>query len=77
MLKTTQFHVQCAQCGNAEFLWPEHPQDDDFIKCNFCGYEVLLADLKQIGVEQVKAAVLPELKAEVMSALKKSLKGLK
>lgn len=77
MLKTTHVNVQCPQCGHTDFQWPENVQDEDFVKCNFCGYEILLADLKQVGIEQVKAAVLPEVKAEVIAMLKKSLKRLK
>lgn len=77
MLKTTHINLQCPQCGQTNFEYPDNVQDDDFVKCVFCGHQIMLGDLKEVGIEQAKAVVLPEIKAEVIAMLKKSLKGFK
>lgn len=77
MIKTTHVNIQCPQCGKTDFEQPENVQDDDFVKCVFCGHQIILSDLKELGIEQAKATVLPEVEAEIMAMLKKSFKGFK
>ena len=50
-------------------------QDDDFVKCDGCGFQIMLADLKEVGVEQAKEIVIPEAKKEIEKMLKKAFKG--
>lgn len=39
------------QCEHVEFEPPENVKDDDFVKCNSCQFAVMLADLKEVGIE--------------------------
>lgn len=75
VIKTSYIDIQCPQCGHTEFDQPENPKDDDFVKCNNCHFEIMLADLKEVGIEQAQEAVLPEAKAEIEKMLKKAFKG--
>ncbi len=75
VIKTDHISIQCPQCGDIEFEKPENPKDDDFVKCNSCHFEIMLADLKEVGIEQAKEVVIPEAKAEIEKMLKKAFKG--
>lgn len=75
MLKNHHISIQCPECGHTEFERPEEVKDDDFVKCHQCGFEIMLADLKEIGVEQAKNIVLPKIKSEIEDMLKKAFKG--
>ena len=44
------FSIPCPQCGGASFHLPEPLEDDSFVKCNQCGFEVMLCDLKEHGL---------------------------
>lgn len=77
MIKTEHFQIQCPQCGNTEFEQPENVQDDDFVKCNQCLFEIMLSDLKEVGIEQAREAIIPEAKKEIERMLKNALKGFK
>ncbi|MDI5835643.1 ECs_2282 family putative zinc-binding protein [Shewanella xiamenensis] len=71
MNNTMHVSIQCPACGHADFEQPDNVQDDDFVKCNGCGFQIMLADLKEAGVEQAKA----EAKREIERMLKKAFKG--
>lgn len=75
MVKTKSIAIQCPQCGNTDFEQPDNVQDDDFVKCVFCGNQIMLCDLKEAGIEQAKQAIIPEAKKEIETMLKKALKG--
>ncbi|WP_103894670.1 hypothetical protein [Pseudomonas sp. NFACC36] len=75
MIKTRQIPIQCPQCGNEEFSFPDDVQDDDMVACTFCGAEIILADLKEVGLEQAKAVAIPEAKKAMQDILKKTFKG--
>ena len=75
MTKTTHINIQCPQCSQTDFELPDNVQDDDFVKCVFCGNQIMLCDLKEIGIEQAKEAVIPEVKREIEDLLAKSFKG--
>ena len=77
MLKNDHIQIQCPECGNTEFEQPDNVQDDDFVKCSQCKFEIMLADLKEVGIEQAKEVVIPEAKKEIEKMLKKALKGFK
>ncbi|QDE31985.1 ECs_2282 family putative zinc-binding protein [Shewanella polaris] len=77
MLKTDHIEIQCPECGHTEFEQPDNVQDDDFVKCNQCKFEVMLCDLKEAGIEQAKKVVIPEAKKEIEKMLKNALKGFK
>ncbi len=74
---TTHINIQCPQCGQTDFEQPENVQDDDFVKCVFCGNQIMLCDLKEIGIEQAKEIVIPEVKKEIEEMFRKSLKGFR
>lgn len=77
MIKTDRVQIQCPECGHTEFEQPENVQDDDFVKCDQCGFEIMLSDLQEAGVEQAKEAVIPEVRKEIEDMFKKVLKGFK
>lgn len=75
MLKTDHISIQCPECGHTEFEQPEDVKDDDFVKCCQCGFEIMLSDLKEVGMEQAKEAMRPEIKKESENMFKKAFKG--
>ncbi|MGN5091092.1 ECs_2282 family putative zinc-binding protein [Aeromonas hydrophila] len=75
MIKTTHVSIQCPECDHTEFEQPDNVQDNDFVKCNSCGFQIMLADLKEVGIEQAKEIVIPEAKKEIEKILKKAFKG--
>lgn len=76
MIKTTHVTIQCPQCGHTDFEQPENVQDDDFVKCVFCGHQIMLCDLKEAGIEQAKEIVIPEAKKEIEEMLKNTFKSM-
>ena len=77
MIETDCIEIQCPQCGHNEFQHPENLQDNDFVKCNNCHFEIMLADLKEVSFEQAKDIVIPEVKAEAEKIFRNLFKGLK
>ena len=77
MIETDHIQIQCPECGHTEFEQPENIQDDDFVKCNECKFEIMLSDLKEVGIEQAKEIVIPEAKKEIEKILKNAFKGFK
>ena len=77
MIKTEQVEIQCPQCGHNEFECLDNMDDNDFIKCNNCHFEIMLSDLKEVGFEQAKEVVIPEIKAEADRIFKSLFKNLK
>ena len=77
MIKTERIDIQWPQCGHDEFKLPENLKDSDFVKCNNCHFEVMLADLKEAGFEQAKEVAIPELKVEAEKVFKNLFKGSK
>ncbi|WKW33924.1 hypothetical protein KIH13_09445 [Pseudomonas viridiflava] len=75
MSNTRLLAIQCPQCGHTDFEQPEDVQDDDFVKCVFCGHQIMLCDLKEAAVSQAKEIIMPEAKKEIEKMLKKALKG--
>lgn len=77
MLKTDRIEIQCPQCGHNEFEHPENLQDNDFVKCNNCHFEIMLADLKEVGIEQAKDVIIPKVKLEAEKMFRNLFKGFK
>jgi uncharacterized Zn finger protein len=75
MIKTDHISIQCPECGHTEFEQPEDLKDDDFVKCHQCGLEIMLADLREVGIEQAREVVIPEAKKEIEKMIKKAFKG--
>lgn len=75
MIKTKNISIQWPQCGHTDFEQPENVQDDDFVKCVFCGHQIMLCDLKEAGIEQAKQVIIPEAKKEIEAMIKKAFKG--
>ena len=75
MIKTTQFSIQCPQCGAVDFQQPDDVQDDDLVTCDFCGLQINLSELKEVGLEQAKKIAIPEAKKLMEDMLKKAFKG--
>lgn len=77
MTKTDRIEIKCPQCGHNEFEHPENLQENDFVKCDNCHFEVMLTDLKEVGFEQAKDVAIPEMKAEAEKLVKNLFKGFK
>lgn len=75
MIKTDHISIQCPECGHTEFEQTEDVKDDDFVKCHQCGFEIMLEDLREVGIEQAREVVIREAKKESERMLKKSFKG--
>jgi DNA-directed RNA polymerase subunit RPC12/RpoP len=50
MIDTDHIQIQCPECGHTAFEQPENVQDDDFVKCNECKFEIMLSDLREVGI---------------------------
>lgn len=74
MIPTKHITIQCPQCGHTEFEQPHDVQDDDMVKCDFCGLEIKLCDLKDAGLEQAKQIVIPEAKKALEDIIREGLK---
>lgn len=72
---TKYIEIQCPECGGTEFEQPKEVQDSNFVKCHQCKFEIMLADLKEAGVEQAREIVIPEAKKEIENMIKKAFKG--
>jgi len=46
------------------------------VKCDFCGLEIKLCDLKDAGLEQAKQIVIPEAKKALEDIIRKKFKGM-
>ncbi len=77
MIKTDHIDIQCPQCGHDEFKHPENLKDNDFVKCNNCYFEIMLADLKEVGAGQAREIIIPEAKSEIENMFKNAFKGFK
>lgn len=77
MLKADHISIQCPECGHTEFEQPDNVQDNDFVKCNQCGFEIMLSDLRGVGIEQAREVIILEAKKEIENVLKKAFKGFK
>lgn len=75
MIRTKSISIQCPQCGHTDFEHPDNVQDNDFVKCVFCGYQIMLCDLKEAGIEQARQVIIPEAKKEIHAMLKKAFRG--
>jgi len=75
MIKTKNIAIQCPQCGHTDFEKTNNVQDDDFVKCVFCGHKIMLCDLKEVGIDQATEVIIPEAKEEAEAMLKKALTG--
>lgn len=74
MIKTKSVAIQCPQCGSTDFEVPDNVQDDDIVTCHFCGLEMPLHELREVGLEQAKDVVIPEAKKAIEEALKNIFK---
>lgn len=72
MTKTNsiEIEIQCPECEDTVFETPENVQDDDFVVCNQCNFQIMLADLKKINIERVQKLVHSELKKAIENSLK-------
>jgi len=77
MIKTDHIQIQCPECGHTEFEQPDNVQDDDFVKCNQCKFEIMLCDLREAGSEQVREIVIPAATKKFEKMLKKVSKRFK
>lgn len=72
----TEHHtVQCPQCGGDQFETLETIRESDWVTCVTCTQSFPLDDIREAGIEQAKAVVIPEIKAEVEKIFKDIFKG--
>lgn len=72
MIITEQLSIQCPECGNTDFSFPQNVQDDDFVTCSNCNFEIIFSDLKQIGLHQAEQYVIDE----ANKRMQKQFKGM-
>jgi DNA-directed RNA polymerase subunit RPC12/RpoP len=68
------FSIPCPECGGTDFEVPEPLEDDSFIKCAQCGFEVLLADIKEHGLEKAREHVTDQIQKQLKKEFGKLFK---
>lgn len=72
-MKEIELNINCPQCGHTKFEMSEDLNDDDFVKCEECEFEIMLSDLKSAAIEDATDLIYDE----VSKILKKSFKNFK
>lgn len=70
-----QHTIQCPQCGGTQFEQPQVVSDGDWVTCVTCAQSFPVYDIRQVGLDQARNVVIPEIKAEVEKMLKGLFKG--
>lgn len=70
-----QHTIQCPQCGGTQFEQPQVVSEGDWVTCATCAQSFPLDDIRQVGLDQARNVVIPEIKAEVEKMLKGLFKG--
>ncbi len=68
------FSIPCPECGGTEFHRPDPLEDDSFVKCDQCGFEVMVADLKEHGLHEAKEHVAKQVQKQLKKELRKFFK---
>ncbi|QDT10525.1 ECs_2282 family putative zinc-binding protein [Planctomycetes bacterium K23_9] len=68
------FSIPCPECGGTEIELPDPLDDDSFVKCGQCGFEVVLADIKEHGLHKAKEHVTKQVKQQLTKELRKHFK---
>ncbi len=68
------FNIPCPECGGTQFELPEPLEDDSFVKCATCGFETVLADFREHGVEKAKEQATEQVKQQLTKELRKYFK---
>lgn len=71
--------LQCPECGHTKFEVQDDVKDEDFIKCDNCKVEILIADLKsyvstqdlELAEEQANKFVADELEKMLKANFKR------
>lgn len=71
MIKEKSVATKCPQCGHVKFELPENAQDTDFVKCVLCGHQIMLCDLREVGIAQARKEVIAEAKKISREMIKK------
>lgn len=74
MIIKQQIHIKCPECGETDFQQPENIQDDDFVTCNNCKFEITVGDLKELGFHQAEPQIRKELDDIVQNTFKSIFK---
>jgi DNA-directed RNA polymerase subunit RPC12/RpoP len=70
-----QHTIQCPQCGGTQFEQPQVLSDDEWVTCVTCAQSFPVDDIRQVGLDQARNVVIPEIKTEVEKMLKGLFKG--
>ena len=68
------FSIPCPECGGTEFQFPEPLEDDSFVKCGQCDFEIMLCDLREHGVHHAKEHVTAQVKQQLEKELRRLFK---
>lgn len=68
------FNIPCPQCGGTAFHLPEPLEDDSFVKCDQCGFEVMVCDLREHGLHEAKDHVTKQVQEQLQKELRKFFK---
>ncbi len=73
----TEYKIQCPECGGTDFARPDAGAPNEWVSCATCTQEFALDELRQVGVQQAKEAIIPLVRQEIEASLKKAVKNWK
>lgn len=74
MLETRDVSIICPECGGKSFERPIDLQENDFVKCTHCNFEILFGDLKQINFDQIKQQAIQEIQKNLVKKFGRNFK---
>ena len=73
-MKEIKFEILCPKCGHNKYQSEEKKENleqDSFVKCESCGFEIMLGDLREPFLEEAKTRAVSEVKKEFEKMFKK------
>ncbi len=68
------FSIPCPECGGTDFHLPDQLEDDSFVKCGQCGFEVMVCDLEEHGLYEAKEHVTKHVKQQLQKEIRRLFK---
>ncbi len=70
----SEFHIPCPECGGIEFEHPIPLEDSSFVKCDSCGFEAMLSDFREHGLEKASEHAKRQIKSQLKKEFRKYFK---
>lgn len=68
------FSIPCPKCGGTEFAYSEPLDDGSIVKCDSCGFEAALEDIREHGLHEAESHLTKQVKREFEKTIKKLFK---